>query len=162
MLFVRFYFIGLYKLYAFIVFEVDILISCRLPFNSSPNAKRGSGPGTEARLPFCLKQSVTLVFVIYAISDLVFSIGLASPCSIRDVLTHAVSGLGTDGKQRHLVYMKRASFISPSAAARPDPWLQPRSRISLPMGDGLHGIEVKVSNERHHQNIQVSTDKDRF
>lgn len=78
----------------------------------------GAEPGTEARPPLCLKQCVTAVFVIYAISDLVFSIGLAEQRSIRDVLAHAVSRLGSDRKQRHLVYMKTAStFISPSAAA---------------------------------------------
>lgn len=70
--------------------------------------------------------------------------------SIRDVLAHAVSRLGSDGKQRHLVYMKRAStFIPPSAAARPDPWLQPRRDIFLPMGDGLHGMELKAQHQDH-------------
>lgn len=79
--------------------------------------------------------------------------------SIRDVLAHAVSRPGSDGKQRHLVYMKRASpFISPSAAARPDPWLQPRRDIFLPMGDGLHGMELKAQ----HQNIQALTDGHTF
>lgn len=80
--------------------------------------------------------------------------------SIRDVLAHAVSRLGSDGKQRHLVYMKRAStFISPSAAARPDPWLQPRRDIFLPMGDGLHGMELKAAGFKpQHQNIQALTD----
>lgn len=76
------------------------------------------GPALAQKLPLCLKQCVTLVFVIYAISDLVFSIGLTLLRSIRDVLTHVVSRLGSDGKQRHLVYMKKLStFISPSAAA---------------------------------------------
>lgn len=79
--------------------------------------------------------------------------------SIRDVLAHAVSRLGSDGKQRHLVYMKRAStFISPSAAARPDPWLQPRRDIFLPMGDGLDGMELKAQ----HRNIQALTDGHSF
>lgn len=101
---------------------------------------------------------------MYAISDLVFSIGLTLLRSIRDVLTHVVSRLGSDGKQRHLVYMKKAStFISPSAAAWPDPWLQPCRHIFLPMGDSLHGMELKAAGFKLQcQTIRVSADKELY
>lgn len=133
---------------------------------SWPTATWWSGPGTEARLPLCLKQGVTLVFVIYAISDLVLSIGLTLLRSIRDVLTHVVSRLFSDGKQRHLVYMKKAStFISPSTAAWPDPWLQPRRHIFLPMGDSLHGMELKAATfkpQRQTVRLSAGEELDRF
>lgn len=65
-----------------------------------------------------------MVCLTYAISGLVFYIGLASSCSIGPVLTRIVRRISQDGEQRHLVYMKGASTsIFHSAAAWPDPWL---------------------------------------
>lgn len=100
--------------------------------------------------------------MIYAISDLVFSIGLTLLRSIRDVLTHVVRRLGSDGKQRHLVYMKKAStFISPNVAAWPDPRLQHFSSHGRQFAwHGTEGSWLQTSMAK----IQVSADKewDRF
>lgn len=86
-----------------------------------------------------------MVCLIYAISGLVFYIGLASSCSIGPVLTRIVRRISQDGKQRHLVYMKGASTsISHSAAAWPDPWLLSLRHIPLPTECSLHGIALNL------------------
>jgi len=113
--------------------------------------------------PFlCLKRSVRVVFLIYVISDLVFSIGWMSLCCIRRVLTQGLGSLSWDEKQRHLVYMKKAStLISHSTAAWPDPWLQSLRHIFLPTGDCpfvWHGTEPAGLQMQHHS-IQFVSDK---
>lgn len=82
----------------------------------------------------CLKGCVRTVFLIYVIKRFASSIGWISLCFISGVLTQNLNNLSGDGKQRHLVYMKKAS-LSHSTAAWPDPWLQSLRHIFLPTRD---------------------------
>lgn len=79
--------------------------------------------------------------------------------TVREAYSLRVS-VGWDGKQRHLVYMKKASsFISRSTAAWPDPWLQSLRHIVLPTGGcplALHGTKPAVSKLQPHNIPSVS------
>lgn len=71
------------------------------------------------------------------------------PCTLHrfSIAVHywccIVRRISLDGKQRHLVYMSRASTcVSHSAAAWPDLWLLSLRHIFLPTADSLHGIAL--------------------
>lgn len=77
-------------------------------------------------------------------------------------LTRGLSSLNWDGKQRHLVYLKKAStFISHSRAAWLYPWLWSVRHIFLPTGDcpfAWHSTKPAGLKLQHHS-IQFVSEK---
>lgn len=83
-------------------------------------------------------------------------------CVRSGALTLGLSSLSWDGKQRHLVYLKKAStFISHSRVAWLDPWLWSLRHIFLPTRDcpfAWHRTKPAGLKLQHHS-IQFVSDK---
>lgn len=102
------------------------------------------------------------MLLIYVVNDPLYSIGWLLLHFISGVLTQDLCSLSWDGKQRHLVYMKKAStLISHSTAAWPDPWLQSLRHIFLPTRDcpfTWHGAKSAGLQLQQHS-IEFVSDK---